>query len=251
MNGGADIAAPTPDFAAVSLPVAESSSTATPSAATSASMTTAAPPGSASTSANAAWEPAAAAAAGLFWAWSVALGVLLFAAVWAWRGGWWQRLADSDPTGISAGIVGLSLVITVWCGARVRRLAAQCRPGSDWHRAYRQSCGLQAERAAERLADRSHGPHETAWWFAGATIKLGLLGTVVGFIVMIGQLKLAANFDTAQIQAMLAQMTLGMGIALVTTLVGLIANLWLGLQLLLLDRLADRVVGAILEAEAR
>lgn len=248
MNGGADVAAPPSDLVAASLPGAASSSAATAAAATPSPPTAAMPEPFAM---HGAWQPAAAAAAGLFWAWSVALGVLLFAAVWAWRGGWWQRLADSDPTGISAGIVGLSLVLTLWCGVRVRRLAVQCRPGSEWHRAYRQACALQADRAAERLADRSHGPHETAWWFAGATIKLGLLGTVVGFIVMIGQLKLAANFDTAQIQAMLAQMTLGMGIALVTTLVGLVANLWLGLQLLLLDRLADRVVGAILEAEGR
>jgi len=69
---------------------------------------------------------------------------------------------------------------------------------------------------------------------------------VVGFIVMIGQLDLAKGTDTAQIQALLAQMTLGMGIALVTTLVGLVANLLLGIQLLLLDRVA----GAILDAEA-
>ena len=38
----------------------------------------------------------------------------------------------------------------------------------------------------------------------------------------------------------------GMAIALYTTLVGLIANLWLGLQLLLLDRTADRLVADIL-----
>jgi hypothetical protein len=41
-------------------------------------------------------------------------------------------------------------------------------------------------------------------------------------------------------------MTAGMAIALYTTLVGLVANLWLGLQLLLLDRMADRVVADIL-----
>lgn len=221
MNGGAQVAAPA--FAAVPTPAPSES----------------------------AWQPAATAATRLFWAWAVALGVLLFASAWAWRGGWWAALMSSDPTGISAGIVLLSSIVTLWCGVRVRRLAAECRPGSEWRRAYRHGRALHVEQAAERLGDRSHGPHETAWWFAGATIKLGLLGTVVGFIVMIGQLKLAANFDTAQIQAMLAQMTLGMGIALVTTLVGLVANLWLGLQLLLLDRLADRVVGAILEAEVR
>ena len=48
------------------------------------------------------------------------------------------------------------------------------------------------------------------------------------------------------VQNLLKQMTQGMAIALYTTLVGLIANLWLGLQLLLLDRTADRLVADIL-----
>jgi hypothetical protein len=195
------------------------------------------------------WQAAETAALRIFFAWTLALGVLLFGAVWAWRRGWWGRLVDSDPSGISAGIVMLTLVITLWCGLRARRLSRECRPGSPWRTAFGSSLARNAEQAPQRLGDMTHGPHETAWWFAGTTIKLGLLGTVVGFIVMIGQLDLAKGTDTAQIQALLAQMTLGMGIALVTTLVGLLANLLLGIQLLLLDRLADRVAGAILDTE--
>jgi len=198
----------------------------------------------------AATETAAIAAGRAFYAWAVTAGVLLFGSAWAWQGGWWSRLMNSDPSGISAGIVALTAIITMWCGVRARRLERECHPGSPWRSAYRHSHSRGAEQAAQHLGDLTHGPHETAWWFAGATIKLGLLGTVVGFIVMIGQLDLAKGTDTAQIQALLAQMTLGMGIALVTTLVGLVANLLLGIQLLLLDRLADRVAGAILDAEA-
>ncbi|MFD2451243.1 MotA/TolQ/ExbB proton channel family protein [Ideonella paludis] len=99
--------------------------------------------------------------------------------------------------------------------------------------------------AASLLSERSHGPHETAWWLAAATIKLGLLGTVVGFIVMATQIGRMPTFDIDQVQALLKQMTQGMAIALYTTLVGLMANLWLGLQLLLLDRMADRIVADI------
>jgi biopolymer transport protein ExbB/TolQ len=69
---------------------------------------------------------------------------------------------------------------------------------------------------------------------------------VVGFIVMAAQIGRAAGFDIEQVQTLLKTMTQGMAIALYTTLVGLIANLWLGLQLLLLDRLADRLAADIL-----
>ncbi|HRD85989.1 MAG TPA: MotA/TolQ/ExbB proton channel family protein, partial [Rubrivivax sp.] len=84
------------------------------------------------------------------------------------------------------------------------------------------------------------------WWFVGATLKLGLLGTVVGFIVMASQIAQTQSFELDQIQLLLKQMTGGMAIALYTTLVGLVGNLWLGLQLMLLDRLGDRLAADIL-----
>lgn len=183
----------------------------------------------------------------LFWAWTVGFGVLLFATVWGWRGGWWQRLVDADPSGISIGILVITLVVTLWAGLRSNRLARQCGSDTEWSLAYRAARVQAPGESAQLLADQVHGPHEIAWWFAGATIKLGLLGTVVGFIVMAGQLTSAQSFDTSQIQALMAQMTRGMAIALVTTFVGLVANLLLGVQLMLLDRMADRVVATIIE----
>lgn len=74
---------------------------------------------------------------------------------------------------------------------------------------------------------------------------------MVGFILMSSQLGKSQSFELAEVQQLLQQMTGGMAIALYTTLVGLIANLWLGLQLLLLDRLADRLAADILADGAR
>ena len=85
-----------------------------------------------------------------------------------------------------------------------------------------------------------------AWWFATAAIKLGLLGTVVGFIAMSLQVGEMRSLDFDQVQVLLKRMTQGMAIALYTTLVGLIANLWLGLQLMLLDRLAADILAETL-----
>jgi len=63
---------------------------------------------------------------------------------------------------------------------------------------------------------------------------------------MSSQLGKSQSFELAEVQQLLQLMTGGMAIALYTTLVGLVANLWLGLQLLLLDRLADRLAADIL-----
>lgn len=188
----------------------------------------------------------AASAHALFWAWALHAGVMLFVAWWLQRRGWWTALVDGDPSGISVAIVVLSVLVTLWCGRRAWLLHEQANGSSEWQRAYAADRAAALPEAAQLLSERTHGPHETAWWFAATAIKLGLLGTVVGFIVMSMQIARMPSFDISQVQALLKQMTQGMAIALYTTLVGLIANLWLGLQLLLLDRMADKVVAGIL-----
>ena len=55
------------------------------------------------------------------------------------------------------------------------------------------------------------------------------------------------QLDTSDIQQLMQQMTLGMGVAMNTTLVGLIASLHLGIQFLMLDRAADRLIADAVE----
>jgi hypothetical protein len=186
----------------------------------------------------------------LFWGWAVMAGVALFAGYWLWQRGLWRALVSGDPSGISVGIVALSVLCTLWCGRRLRLLARQAQRGSGWRAAHRRRRHADAALAPQLLAEQTHGPHETAWWFAAAALKLGLLGTVVGFIVMAAQIGAAASFELDQIQTLLKRMTSGMAIALYTTLVGLIGNLWLGAQLMVLDRLADQLAADILAEPA-
>lgn len=186
----------------------------------------------------------------LFWGWAVAAGLALFIAWWLQLQGAWRELVRGDPSGISVGIVVLSVLVTGWCGLRAWRLQGAALPRSAWRQAAAADHARSPEVAAQLLAERCHGPHETAWWFASATLKLGLLGTVVGFIVMATQIGAVPSFELDQVQVLLKQMTQGMAIALYTTLVGLVGNLWLGLQLMLLDRLADRLAADLLHGAA-
>lgn len=182
----------------------------------------------------------------LAWGWWVLAGVLVFVGWWVNHRGLLAELHRGDPSGISLGILALTVIVSVWAGLRMHRLAAEARPDSPWRLAYRADRAEQVPETSQRLAERTHGPHETAWWFASAAIKLGLLGTVVGFIIMATQIANSKVFELAEIQALLQQMTAGMAIALYTTLVGLIANLWMGFLLLVLDRSADALAADIL-----
>lgn len=92
------------------------------------------------------------------------------------------------------------------------------------------------------LVDWIRGPHEIGWFIAGVLMKLGLLGTVIGFILMLRSLVFSESLEMSDVHALLSSMTLGMGIALTTTLVGVITSVLLGFQYLLVDRGADRFV---------
>lgn len=96
--------------------------------------------------------------------------------------------------------------------------------------------------ATEVLAESLRGAHQVGWFMAGVVIKLGLLGTVVGFVLMLSSISAFEQLDISDIKELMQQMTLGMGVAMNTTMVGLIASMTLGIQLLLVDRCADRLL---------
>lgn len=92
---------------------------------------------------------------------------------------------------------------------------------------------------AEIYLDKLKASHEYGWFFVDAMIKLGLLGTIVGFIFMLGSVSDTSALDLNAMQKVMQQMSTGMGTALYTTLAGLIGSLLLALQYHMLDRGAD------------
>lgn len=95
---------------------------------------------------------------------------------------------------------------------------------------------------AELLVEETSGPHQVGWFVVGVMIKLGLLGTVIGFIVMLSSVSGLENLTIADVKDLMQKMTEGMGIAMSTTLIGLICSMLLSAQYLLLDRMSDRFV---------
>lgn len=189
--------------------------------------------------------------------WLALGGLLVFASWLLGVRGVWALLLGADPTGLTMVIVAVFAGATFWAGGRSRELDTQRRhllaaragaplaelPG--WVGEY-----LRALAAAPRdtaapldvLLEASHGPHQTAWWVNGIQLKLGLLGKVIGFSVLALQIGQMQSFDATQSQDLLKSLTSGLGIALLTTMVGLVGNILLGLQLTRLDRAADTLV---------
>jgi len=97
------------------------------------------------------------------------------------------------------------------------------------------------------LEKRIKGRHSIGWLMADLMFKLGLLGTVVGFILMLGAVTDISDFDVGTMQEMLRNMSGGMRVALFTTLCGLIGGMLLGMQYHLVDRGADELLATITE----
>ncbi|GBD41266.1 hypothetical protein HRbin39_00645 [bacterium HR39] len=72
-------------------------------------------------------------------------------------------------------------------------------------------------------------------WVHGALVLLGLVGTVVGFVIALSGVDPERAADVSAVGPMIARLTDGLAVALHTTLVGAIAHLWLGAGLRLLD----------------
>lgn len=172
--------------------------------------------------------------------------------------GVWALLLGADPTGLTLVIMAVFLASTLWCGQRSRELqrqrvllvAPQQARGDEvsWSADYRAALARDAGTAADLLLEHSHGPHGTAWWVNGIQLKLGLLGKVIGFSMLALSIGKMQSFDPAQSQDLLRSLTAGLGVALLTTMVGLVGNILLGLQLTRLDRFADALVADIQRA---
>jgi len=89
---------------------------------------------------------------------------------------------------------------------------------------------------------RLKGPQEIGWFVSDMMLKLGLLGTIIGFIFMLGSVANIADFDVSNMQKILQHMSNGMGTALYTTLAGLICSILSALQYHMIDRHVDELI---------
>ncbi|MFQ5660824.1 MAG: MotA/TolQ/ExbB proton channel family protein [Gammaproteobacteria bacterium] len=94
----------------------------------------------------------------------------------------------------------------------------------------------------EVYESRLKNPHEIGWFLTDLMIKLGLLGTIVGFVLMLGSVANVTDFDVNSMQHILKSMSAGMGTALYTTFAGLVCSILAGIQYHMLDQGADELV---------
>ena len=92
---------------------------------------------------------------------------------------------------------------------------------------------IQVGRSTYHEIDKNNIPR----FMVGVMTKLGMLGTVIGFILMLSTCLGDISFQNVQsMQSVIGNMTSGMSTALVTTATGLICSLILQLQIFNFDQ---------------
>jgi MotA/TolQ/ExbB proton channel family len=218
--------------------------------------------------------------------WMIFTGLSVFAAVLLWRYGLLRLMVASDRTYISSLIVIFYIVTSLHCFWRTRAIAREaetarrCRAilsASDGTRALDASAralppGLVTDhirnlvtKAATQgegridqtlllrsLADRLRGSNGFGAFASDTLMKLGLLGTIIGFIIMLAPI---AGLDAADKVAMKSSMGLmsdGMAVAMYTTLAGLVGSILVRIQYYMLDAATQRVFSdAVMLTETR
>jgi biopolymer transport protein ExbB/TolQ len=82
---------------------------------------------------------------------------------------------------------------------------------------------------------------------AGSLVFLGLIGTVAGFMIALAGVDPKAAGDVDAVAPMVATLIDGMGLALATTLVGAVLNLWLMTSYRVLEHGTAKLLAELLE----
>lgn len=223
---------------------------------------------------------------GTYYRWLIFLGILIFGGFVAFHKGLVGQLIQADDSYLSGIIILLFLLASLDAGRRARQLGKELctamkisasaqrgeslfvreskrgiglAPAHDTHSHAHQHLRLLANKTwqhgalcgqdllLERLENALGRGHETGWFLADLMIRLGLLGTVIGFIFMLGSVANVESVDIHALQKLLTNMSGGMRIALYTTLTGLGCGILLGFQYRLLDQAVDRLMAEIIE----
>jgi hypothetical protein len=206
--------------------------------------------------------------------WMIFTGLCVFAVVLLWRYGLIRLMITSDRTYISSVIAALYLITSCHCLWRTRAIAREgeaarrCRAflsvadgikatidtevmpagmvtdhiRSIVTKAKAQGVGRMDQTLLLRsLADQLRGSNGFGAFASDTLMKLGLLGTIIGFIIMLAPIATLDATDKAAMKSSMGLMSDGMAVAMYTTLAGLVGSILVRIQYYMLDAATQRV----------
>lgn len=212
--------------------------------------------------------------------WVLLAGIAVFACYVAYDLGYFARIVDADQSKLSILIAGLFLGATFHAVWHILRVTRQIDAAYAWLAGNHDIASnhdneeispfqtpeqfvsgyvsqvIEARKLSatdnqdgglvfEIYADRLRAAVEIGWYLVDILIRLGLIGTIVGFILILGALSSGPAPTPENIQTLLISMSGGMGTALYTTLAGLVTAMVLGAQYMVLARGTEELIGKL------
>ena len=168
----------------------------------------------------------------------------LLAAIWA--EGWMEVMMAEDSTHLVAAIVAVFVVGLVLCSKKVWQTSIELnqlkemrpQPGNrvaDFLDRARHLDGQGRANLAASLRLKLATRIGLVRHIANSLVLLGLIGTVLGFIIALSGVDPDTASDVSAVGPMVSVLISGMSIALYTTLVGSVLNVWLMMNYRLLE----------------
>ena len=180
----------------------------------------------------------------------------------AWLQGWLGMVLEGDATKLALVIVLVFAAGLFICAAKLRQVSAeldrirapeaypQARV-SRYLAAIEGRDGQSRQLAASALRLKLAGRIAVVRHIAGSLVFLGLIGTVIGFMIALSGVDPEDAADVSAIGPMVSTLISGMSVALSTTLVGAVLNIWLMVNYRLLESGTLRLLTAIIELGER
>ena len=179
---------------------------------------------------------------------SILLTVIFFAFYVLYDLNLLNLIFESDRSKISILILGIYAAATFHWIYIARNLDLEIKGEGkvlEFLNSVESKSSLESQNLLRILEDELSNRHALGHMVSDVLLKLGLTGTVVGFILMllpIGEMK---DFDPEKIQPLLSSMSGGMAVALYTTLSGLITSTMLKFQYFLLDSSLSKLINGL------
>jgi len=158
----------------------------------------------------------------IFLRWWLFVVMTVVATIFAWQLGFAAEVYSKDATPICVTIFGLFWIMSFWCGVKTWRIS-----------------GALGKEDPKKIIDELDRQQEIGWFVSDQFLTLGLIGTIWGFILMAPDF---GSIDTSKIDTLksfIITMASGLGTALYTTLIGLIASSLLRVQYFNLSQTVD------------
>jgi len=180
----------------------------------------------------------------------------------AWIQGWVTVVLAADVTRLCAIITAVFVIGWGLCAAKTLRCSRELNAvragiaGADSRVRWYRELAARAEPAAraalaECLRARLYARISVVRTLSTHLVTLGLIGTVIGFIIALGGVNAQSAADVASVAPMVSTLIEGMSVALFTTLVGAVFHVWLMMCYQVLATGTVNLANAIIEhAEA-